>query len=191
MKNISILFFILIFFITGCENTGKQNSNETVYSSEIISLVENLGNENKKIVLESQEKLLELEKEALPVLIEALKNNNYKIRGHAAYTIGLTGSETALEPLIMTLEDKNKTVKLWTIIALGKLKNPGAADSLKITLQDEDKMIRAFSAQSLAWMGDEKSVKTLREALKREREPSVAKLLEKLLLQFPESHGEI
>jgi len=187
MKNISLIFLILIFFLTGCGDSSQKNSNKTGYSSEIISLVENLGNENKKIVLESQEKLLEMKEDALPILIEALKNNNYKIRGHAAYTIGLTGSEKALEPLIITLEDKNKTVRLWAIIALGKLKNPGAADSLKITLQDEDKMIRAFSAQSLALTGNETSVKTLREALKVERDPSVIKILEKILLQFSEN----
>ena len=178
-KGLKIALILIIIIIAGCLNMGENS--EEKYSPEIRLLIKNLGNENRKTVLEAQEKLLETGEDAIPALIEALGNKNSLIRGNAAYTLGLTDNERAVKPLIEALKDENKVVRLWTITALGKLKKPESVSALIFTLNDEDKMIRAFSARALGMIKTEKAGEALEKALENELNPSVREIIEKIL----------
>ena len=189
MRKTSIFIIFLIYiFITGCQTVENKTDSPSPYSPEIVSLIEAMGNKNSQIAMEGQKKLIKMKEEAFLPLVDALKNENPRIRGYAAYALGQIGDERAVNLLAMAAKDDYKTVRLWAIMAMGHFKDPEIVDILKATLKDEDKMVRAFSVQSLGNIGSNDARRALKEALIEEKNPFVIKIMEKIIEQLERRH---
>ncbi len=73
-------------------------------------------------------------REAVPLLIEGLKDRKPEIRSMAAWALGEIGDRRAIAALERTLEDKAPEVRREAVVALGKL---GAEEILKTHLTSE------------------------------------------------------
>ncbi|WP_040681757.1 HEAT repeat domain-containing protein [Methanobrevibacter boviskoreani] len=62
--------------------------------------------------------------ESFDSLVEALGNRNKKIRRYSAQVLGYIGDERAIEPLIVVLEDNNKFVRREASTALLRIGEP-------------------------------------------------------------------
>lgn len=109
----------------------------------------------------------------VPMFIAALENEDWRVRGATAETLGRIGDVRAMEPLIAVLKDKDSWVRRGAAEALGWIGDARAVEPLIIALRDEMKNVRQSAAQSLerispAW--------TQRETAKRQTPDLVATL---------------
>jgi HEAT repeat protein len=95
---------------------------------------------------------------AVPALIDALKDSDSDVRGIAAWTLGAIGKEAkaALPMLVDSLKHKDATFRAEVAHALATVGQDLKADAkdpvvaaLKAALQDRDNTVRIFAAQSL------------------------------------------
>jgi len=94
--------------------------------------------------------LLQIGADAVPYLVEALQNENTRLRQGAAQTLGLLEDERALHPLLMALADADVGVWSQATAALGKLAAaPSALDSLQMALRSEKRRVQQGAAIAL------------------------------------------
>jgi HEAT repeat protein len=90
--------------------------------------------------------------DALPLLIEALKDEAPQVREAAAKALGLMAPNSApsVDSLVLVLKDKQRPVRLAAIIALGQLRTAAAAavPGLVSAMRDDDIEIRNAAANS-------------------------------------------
>ena len=106
-------------------------------------------------------KLAELGKEGVDVLIAGLKDENLRVRGNAAWTLGKIGDKRAVEPLLAALKDKESNVRRATSEALGKIGDKRAVEPLIAALKDEDSNVQRAAAEALGKIGDKRAVEPL------------------------------
>jgi hypothetical protein len=108
------------------------------------------------------------DKEALPGLIEALKDTdtNGRVRGSAAQALGEIGDKVAVPELIEALKDTNDSVRSGAAEALGKIGDKVAVPELIEALKDTNDSVRSGAAEALGKIGDKVAVPELIEALK-------------------------
>lgn len=82
-------------------------------------------------------------------LVEALNDENFKVRASAARALGKLKSEKSIEPLIKALKDEDYRVRVAVAESLGIIKSKKAIKPLIQTLKDENAEVRAEAAKAL------------------------------------------
>ena len=114
--------------------------------------------------------LAKLGPSAVPELIRALRDSDYRVRYVAACALRDLGDARAVEPLITALKDESEFVRYLAAWALGKLGDSRAVEPLIAALKDEDVKVRHRAAWQLGELGDARAVEPLIAALKDEDE---------------------
>jgi HEAT repeat protein len=121
--------------------------------------------------------VLKLGKVALDTLIEALNDENPKVRGHAAWLLSKIPDERAVEPLLASVGDKNRFVRQMTVEALGSIHSSQTIDALtKLLLHDFESLVRSWTADALSKFKDDRVVEPLIQAMQNDPEPEVRRL---------------
>lgn len=91
--------------------------------------------------------------EAVPALIEALKDTDAGVREQAAWALGAIGDRRAVDGLIAALGDAAPGVRKQAAWALGALGDRRAVTALTKSLKDSDAGVRKQSAWGLGAIG--------------------------------------
>jgi HEAT repeat protein len=96
-------------------------------------------------------------------LVEALRDEDARVRSYAACALGEIGDPRAVDPLIYALqdEDEESDVRSGAARALGEIGDPRAVDPLVEALQDEDENVRLRAAWALGEIGDARAIEPL------------------------------
>jgi len=95
-------------------------------------------------------------------LIQALADQESKVRAAAAQALGDWGDVQAVEPLLELVQDEDPEVRRQVVEALGYLKDERAVEPLlNAFFTDDDERVRAFAAQSLGNFEDSRAVDKL------------------------------
>jgi HEAT repeat protein len=95
-------------------------------------------------------------------LIQALLDQEGKVRAAAAQALGDWGDVQAVEPLLELVQDEDPEVRRQVVEALGYLKDERALEPLlNAFFTDDDERVRAFAAQSLGNFEDNRAVNAL------------------------------
>ncbi|MBE7386032.1 MAG: HEAT repeat domain-containing protein [Leptolyngbya sp. SIO1E4] len=92
------------------------------------------------------------EPQAVPKLVELLKDSCPLVRVSAAYALGRNLSDSAIAPLIQQLRDWNGYVRKGIVWALGNSHNPAALNPLIDALKTDIPAVRLWAASALAQM---------------------------------------
>lgn len=88
-------------------------------------------------------------KRAVDVLINALKDEHFKVRENVTYALGQIGDNKAVEPLIKSLSDKNQAVREGACWALGQIGDKRAIDSLKNSMRTDKNISQGMIKSAL------------------------------------------
>jgi HEAT repeat protein/energy-coupling factor transporter ATP-binding protein EcfA2 len=102
---------------------------------------------------------------ALPFLLDVLKNGCSDTRWRAARALGNFSDATVLMHLIEALKDRDSSVRHKAAESLGKLGNLEAIPHLCQLLNDEDWLVRSFVVEILGSLEGTESVDCLKKAL--------------------------
>jgi len=102
--------------------------------------------------------------EGLPLLAEAIKDENTSIRRLAVIYLGDLRSSEALPYLFMALRDSSTSVRRTAGDTLSDLGDPAAVGPMIESLRDKNKLVRWRAARFLYEAGDESAIEALREA---------------------------
>ncbi|HTY90739.1 MAG TPA: HEAT repeat domain-containing protein [Methanocella sp.] len=101
-------------------------SNEQDFSG----LIQALASENKRF--EAAEKLIDAGSSAVEPLVSALKFDNWRVRGNAAWTLGEIGDARAVNGLVEALDDSVPEVRATAGRALVNIGRPSIGPLLKL-----------------------------------------------------------
>ncbi len=103
-----------------------------------------------------------------PVLIEALKDDNVKIRIHAARGLARTGSTRAIAALTAALAaDSRAGVREDVVSALGRIGGPDVVEPLTRALEDKSLRVRLRATRNLSRVGAKGALPAMRRARDR------------------------
>ncbi|MCP4699874.1 MAG: hypothetical protein GY862_23930, partial [Gammaproteobacteria bacterium] len=85
----------------------------------------------------------------VPALLEALQDENEKVRLFAVHALGEIKNPVSVPALIEALRDEKSKVRLFAVNALGNFKDPACAPALVEALQDENSDVRLFASEAL------------------------------------------
>lgn len=95
---------------------------------------------------------------AVPGLMEALADEDARLRADAAYALGVVdeGIESAIPALARALDDPEEDVRQWSAWALGNHGEvaAGAVEDLRAALTDPETWVRQNAAEALGRVGD-------------------------------------
>jgi HEAT repeat protein len=94
------------------------------------------------------------DRQAVPHLIDALRDINAQVRGAAAYALGRLADRRATRPLVNALEDSSGWVRLCALRALGLVGDPKALKAAEKFLFDPDPEIALAAQEALGYMRD-------------------------------------
>ncbi len=118
--------------------------------------------ESKKVKVDV--KRMEAEKD-VDGLIEALGNDDWKVRLNTASALGQIGDARTVEPLIKALGDDHWTVCQIAAKALGQIGDARAVEPLIKALSNDDWNVCQNAAKALGQIGDARAVEPLIKAL--------------------------
>lgn len=104
--------------------------------------------------------------ETVPILVEALKDKDNRVRRVAARALGPHGDSYGVQALIAALNDTDKKVRGSAARSLGQLGDPASVPTLTSVLKDEDKDVRRAAADALRALGERSAVSYLIDALR-------------------------
>ncbi|HVG08584.1 MAG TPA: HEAT repeat domain-containing protein [Thermoanaerobaculia bacterium] len=107
------------------------------------------------------------DREALPLLVEALNGEDERTRIYALWSLGMLGDPQAREPLAAALGDKDPGIRKIAAFALGELDDRSVVPSLRPLLDDAATDVRWNAALSLARLGSAEGVPVLESMLDR------------------------
>lgn len=102
--------------------------------------------------------------EGLPLLAQAIKDENTSIRRLAVIYLGDLRAPEALPYLFMALRDSSTSVRRTAGDTLSDLGDPAAVGPMIESLRDKNKLVRWRAARFLYEAGDESAIDALREA---------------------------
>jgi HEAT repeat protein len=97
---------------------------------------------------------------AVPVLIKALKDNDWYVREKAAYALEKIRDKSAVPALIEALRDESQGVRYYAAEALSKI-GKSAVPGLIKALNDGDMSVRCIAADTLGSIGDTSALEPL------------------------------
>ncbi len=107
------------------------------------------------------------------VLVKALSHPYYGVRHSAANSLAELG-EIAVNPLLDYVQSQPTILGLGYVVqAMGRVDSPDVVPTLTLMLTSIDWSIRANSAEALGNFKSQKTVNTLKQALKNEKHPLV------------------
>ena len=105
-------------------------------------------------------------KVCLPILEEAVRNNEDADLRNGAMDALVAFGEMAVPHLTKLLTDDNEEVRNFSTVMLGDIGNPKAVMPLIKALQDHDANVRHGAAEALGKIGDYRAVAPLQEMCK-------------------------
>jgi bilin biosynthesis protein len=132
--------------------------------STIKQLINSLNNESIDVRKNAAGALIKIGEPAVEMIIDALVDENWRVRWHSAEILGEIKDDRAVKPLINSLNDENNGVRSNSIIALIEIGEP-AVVVLIDALDDENWRVRLHSAEILGEINDDRAVKPLTETL--------------------------
>jgi len=166
---------------------------------EIQGLSKKLTSNIKKVRFEAAFALGRMQAEVdrvLPVLLEAIRDEDKQVRIEAVQVLGRIGKKTeqAVPVLIEALKDEEVQVRghaAYLLGHIGKKAEPAVHDLIK-ALNDQDAYMRSNAAWALGRMSEEAkyAVPALMEELSKEEEPNVKYRLAFALTQIERKRGE-
>lgn len=134
-----------------------------LYASEILGnirdkeavhgLILRLGDENSGVRSKSMLALVEIGESSIDPLINALSNDNWQIRRHAAESLGVIGNKNAVKPLIESLNDKNSEVQKTVAESLGSIGDKRAVIPLENILNNDNLEVQDAVSKALDKLG--------------------------------------
>lgn len=106
-----------------------------------------------------------LGEEAVPDLLDLLKDKEWRIRYRAAEALGMSGSPNAAAALLQALTDEKDHVRYMAAKSLGIMGVRSAVAPLLARLSDENEYVRRMAAVSLEKIGGEEAEVGIRRAL--------------------------
>lgn len=108
--------------------------------------------------------------EALPELIQALKDENTGVRINAIVALRQLRAEESIEPLIEVMnDDSSKACRIMAAQALGRFSDEKARNALLEASDNEDENIRATAIRSLGRTGTQKDIEKLIEKAEKDK----------------------
>ena len=107
------------------------------------------------------------DREALPLLVQALEDEDDRTRIYALWALGILGDPRAREPLTRALSDPDPGLRKTAAFALGELNDPAVIPGLRPLLDDAATDVRWNAALSLARLGSDAGVPVLESMLDR------------------------
>lgn len=104
-----------------------------------------------------------------PVLIDALRDEDYRIRMHAARGLASVSSERAAAALVDALADPHTSVRWQVADSLGwiGIARPEVSGPLAAALEDRSRRVRLSASRSLSRMGARSALPAMRRARDR------------------------
>lgn len=107
------------------------------------------------------------DREALPLLVDALGDEDDRTRIYALWALGILGDPRAKEPLLAALSDQDPGIRKTAAFALGELGDRSAVPGLEPLLDDAATDVRWNAALSLSRLGSGAGVPVLESMLDR------------------------
>ena len=155
---------------SGCRDPETANSTTPTSAKQIRKLIKRLGSSQSKEIQNTIQDLRKIGDPVIPALIQALSNDNVRLRAHAAKALPVIGVEAheAVPALIQALGDPHAEVRQQAAFSLGLIGAlttvqpsgavyPSAEETviaLVATLQDEDLNVRSNAASALGMLGE-------------------------------------
>jgi len=105
------------------------------------------------------------DKAAVPKMLEALKNDDDRIRQGAAWALGCIGGKEAVEAVKTALNDEHVGVRSAAAWSAGNLRDPSLTQPLIDALQDKELTVKSMAAEQLGKFEGEKVIAALIKAL--------------------------
>jgi len=109
-----------------------------------------------------------LGRHVVPLLVQALQDENERVRKAACEALGAIGDPQAIPHLAQALQDEAWEVRKAAFEALGAIGDPQAIPHLAQALQDEDWLVRKAACEALGAIGDPQAIPHLAQALQDE-----------------------
>ncbi|MBM3242164.1 HEAT repeat domain-containing protein [Candidatus Poribacteria bacterium] len=158
-----LLVSFCFLLVAGC---GSQDEAEE-QQKELRYYIEQLRAQDMFLSTEAAFKLADIGEPAVPLLIEALSDENWQVRLNAAVALGQIGDSAAVPALIAALNDEAWEVRANATVALGKM-GQTVVPALIAALKDQDAPVRRNAARALGDIGDPTAVPALIEILNDE-----------------------
>ncbi|WP_440951842.1 HEAT repeat domain-containing protein [Methanococcoides sp. FTZ1] len=131
----------------------------TVDEAMIVSLIQNTGNPDVSVRVDAVKDLVEIGKPAVDPLIQALNEDNPKVRENSAASLGKIGDERAVHSLIELLADENDEVRRAAEIALCDVGEPAVEPLVEaIYAPNANWAVLSNGMRVLGTIGDERAV---------------------------------
>ncbi len=170
-----VLLLLLLAVAAALARCGGDPGEEM--SPEALALATQLRTGNPA---EREEAALELAKRkepaTAPVLIEALRDRELRVRTAAARALGVMRDERAVRRLLEMLKDGSFRARMEAAAALGRIGDDRAVEPLVALMFDDEDVVRLAAAEALGQLGG-KSIPHLtrifREGTKKERAAAI------------------
>lgn len=145
---------------------------ETKRDAEIQGLIGELKGKDSDERWKIENKLIGIGKDAVPFLIDGLKDEDKEIRAGAAKTLGRMREKSAIPALTKRLMDKERWVGSEAAEALGLIGDksaiPALIKALETDCKEEVPLIQLHAAEALGEIGHRDAVPALKKAMHNE-----------------------
>ncbi len=121
--------------------------------------------------------------DAVDPLLQALQEGDIEARRGAVDALGQVG-KAGVESLIVALKDDDSYIVWRAAVSLGRIGDPRANNALIRTLKDSDGLVRGGAAWALGEIGSTKGLKPMKQALKKEKDPTVKEALQEAIVKL-------
>ena len=112
-------------------------------------LINSLKDPNKWVRREASTALGNMGDPAVDPLIITLKDEDWRVRGGAAWALGKIANKKAVEPLIEAMNDDSGFVRGGAAWALGNIGDERSIEPLKIALNDKSSYVKRVAEKYL------------------------------------------
>lgn len=131
---------------------------------QINNFIGRLGDKSKRIRRNAEKELVMMGCQAVGPLIDALEDENWRVRWRAVNALGKIGDPSAINPLIKSFSDC-LSIQIIAAIALRNIGKPVVVGPLICALEDSGWEIREGAAMALGKTGDKTAVEPLIRSL--------------------------
>jgi HEAT repeat protein len=138
-----------------------ETSDSSETRKEVRRLLKRSRRAGVKRKAEIQESLRAIGPAGVPALVEALEDEDPKIRAVAAETLKYSGGRSVAPHLEARLTDNHPAVRKAALTALGQLGTSETVPAVIKALDDGDRVVRCHAALALGSLGDERALMPL------------------------------